>query len=165
MYVGNLLHAGEPDLLVGESLAQWDVPIVYSLPSHGKLGTVGHFLVDAQNGDIKIKESTPIEETALRNLLRTTDRGTTVTNILMLNASLSGIKAELHEWLLVDLQEYLETKRQPCIATVGTSPLPHWKQIESLHAIVVHGFDDEHIFLSTILFLMIENFVLQLRIF
>jgi len=62
MYIGNLLHAGEPELLVGECLTQWDVPIVYSLPSYGELGIVGHFLVDAQNGDIKINESTPIEE-------------------------------------------------------------------------------------------------------
>jgi len=62
MHVGNLLHAGEPDLLVSEGLAQWEVPIIYSLPDRGNLGTVGHFLVDAQNGDIKLKNSTPIRE-------------------------------------------------------------------------------------------------------
>lgn len=62
MYVGNLLHAGNPDLLVNEGLAQWDVPIVYSIPGRGNLGTVGHFLVDAQNGDLKLKNSTSKEE-------------------------------------------------------------------------------------------------------
>ncbi len=62
MYVGNLLHAGNPDLLINEGLAQWEVPIEYSIPGRGNLGTVGHFLIDAQNGDIKLKDSTPIEE-------------------------------------------------------------------------------------------------------
>jgi hypothetical protein len=63
MHVGNLLHAGDPELLVGDSdLAQWDVPVVYSLPSRGTLGTVGHILVDAQNGDLKLKSSTSKEE-------------------------------------------------------------------------------------------------------
>jgi hypothetical protein len=62
MYVGNLLLAGEPDLLVGEGGIQWDVPIIYSLPGHGNLGTVGHILVDAQNGDLKLDASTSVEE-------------------------------------------------------------------------------------------------------
>jgi hypothetical protein len=62
MYVGNLLHAGEPDLLVSEGEVQWDVPILYSLPGHGNLGTVGHILVDAQNGDLKLDDSTSVEE-------------------------------------------------------------------------------------------------------
>ena len=61
-YVGNLLHTGEPDLLVGEGVLLWDVPIIYSLPDHGNLGTVGHILVDAQNGDLKLNDSTPMEE-------------------------------------------------------------------------------------------------------
>ena len=62
MYVGNLLHAGEPDLLVNEERVQWDVPIIYSLPDHGNLGKVGHILVDAQNGDLKLDDSTSVEE-------------------------------------------------------------------------------------------------------
>jgi hypothetical protein len=61
-HIGNLLQAGEPDLLVGDDLLQWDVPIVYSLPDLGELGTVGHILVDAQNGDLKLKESTSKED-------------------------------------------------------------------------------------------------------
>lgn len=62
MYVGNLLGAGEPDLLVGEGLLLWDVPVIYSLPDHGTLGQVGHILVDAQNGDLKLDDSTPATE-------------------------------------------------------------------------------------------------------
>ncbi len=62
MYIGNLLHAGEPDLLVGEGLLEWDVPVVYSLPDLGTLGTVGHILVDVQNGNLKLNESTSKEE-------------------------------------------------------------------------------------------------------
>ncbi len=61
-YVGHLLQAGDPDLLVGDDSVQWDVPIIYTLPDKGALGPVGHFLIDAQNGDLKLKDSTPIEE-------------------------------------------------------------------------------------------------------
>ena len=62
LYVGNMLHSGEPDLLVGENSLLWDVPIVYTLPDLGTLGMVGHILVDAQTGDLKLNESTPVEE-------------------------------------------------------------------------------------------------------
>jgi len=63
VHVGNLLHAGEPNLLVGDNgLAQWDVPVIYSLPRRGTLGTIGHLCVDAQNGDIKFNASTSKEE-------------------------------------------------------------------------------------------------------
>jgi len=62
MYVGNLLRAGEPDLLVSNDLLQWDVPVLYSLPDYGTLGQVGHILVDAQNGDLKLNDSTPAKE-------------------------------------------------------------------------------------------------------
>jgi len=62
MYVGNLLRAGEPDLLVSEETLQWDVPVLYSLPDYGALGQVGHLLVDVQNGDLKLNDSTPVKE-------------------------------------------------------------------------------------------------------
>jgi len=63
VHVGNLLHAGDPDLLVGDDgSAQWNVPVIYSLPSRGTLGAVGHICVDAQNGDLKFKASTLKEE-------------------------------------------------------------------------------------------------------
>jgi len=61
-HIGNMLHAGDPDLLVGDGFLQWDVPVVYSLPDLGELGTVGHILVDAQNGDLKLEDSTSKED-------------------------------------------------------------------------------------------------------
>jgi len=63
VHVGNLLHAGNPDLVVGdEGSTRWNVPVIYSLPGRGTLGTVGHICVDAQNGDLKFKASTSKEE-------------------------------------------------------------------------------------------------------
>jgi len=62
LYVGNLLQSGEPDLLVGEDAVFWDVPVFYALPDRGILGHVGHVLVDAQTGDLKLNDSTPFEE-------------------------------------------------------------------------------------------------------
>jgi len=88
------------------------------------------------------------DEAVLRDLLKTSRLGTPALNILMLNASLPDTKAELHRWLLIDLQKYLEAKQQPCIVGVRTGPLPYWKGRDSLHAIVVHGFDDENIFIN-----------------
>jgi hypothetical protein len=34
----------------------------YALPDRGILGRVGHVLVDALTGDLKLKDSTPFEE-------------------------------------------------------------------------------------------------------
>jgi len=62
LYVGNLLQSGDPDLLVGERFLLWDVPVFYALPDVGILGAVGHVLVDAQTGDLKLNDSTPFEE-------------------------------------------------------------------------------------------------------
>ncbi len=89
-----------------------------------------------------------IEEAELRDLLGTTDRGTAVINILKLNASLPDVKAELHEWLLANLFEYLDNRLHPCIVIVWTGALPYWSDGDDLHAVVVHGFDDEHIFIN-----------------
>ena len=50
--VGNLLYAENPELLVDGKGMFWRVPVVYTLPSHGKLGTVGYLLVDVQSGEI-----------------------------------------------------------------------------------------------------------------
>jgi hypothetical protein len=36
-YVGNLLHAGDPDLLVNDGSALWDVPIIYAFPDAFKI--------------------------------------------------------------------------------------------------------------------------------
>jgi len=88
------------------------------------------------------------EEETLRNLLGTDENGTPALNILMLNASLPDTKAELHHWLLMNLKEYIEINRQPCVVGVGTRHLPHWNGKKNLHAVAVHGFDDEHIFIN-----------------
>ncbi len=90
----------------------------------------------------------PIKESALRDLLATDEMGTSALNILMLNASLPGTKAELHIWLLKDLINYLAEKQQPCIVTVITTALPYWDEADLSHAVVVCGFDDEHIFIN-----------------
>jgi hypothetical protein len=62
LHVGNLLQSGEPDLLVSKDALFWDVPVDYAFPDCGILGRVGHVLVDAQTGDMKLKDSTPFEE-------------------------------------------------------------------------------------------------------
>ena len=50
--VGNLLHAEQPELLVDAMGIFWRVPVAYTLPSLGKLGTVGYLLVDVQTGEV-----------------------------------------------------------------------------------------------------------------
>ncbi len=65
LHVGNLLGAGEPKLWASEDQLKWDVPVVYTLPRHGVLGTVGHILVDAQNGDLQLNQSTSKDEIQL----------------------------------------------------------------------------------------------------
>ncbi len=89
-----------------------------------------------------------VEENALRDLLTTDEYGTSALNILMLNASLPGTKAELHIWLLSDLINYLEDKQQPCIVAVGTTALPYWNEADHSHAVVVCGFDEENLFIN-----------------
>jgi ABC-type bacteriocin/lantibiotic exporter with double-glycine peptidase domain len=106
-----------------------------------------------------------IEESTLRELLGTDDDyGTPALNVLMLNASLPNTKAELHIWLLADLLNYLEVKRQPCIVTVGTTSLPHWDEPDNLHAVVVHGFDEENIFINDPYF-EDEEFIVPIEMF
>jgi ABC-type bacteriocin/lantibiotic exporter with double-glycine peptidase domain len=86
----------------------------------------------------------PIEEAVLRELLKT-DK---ITGTPALNASLSGVKAEIHFWSFVDLQEYLEAKKHPCIVAVRTNSLPYWNERDIRHAAIVHGFDERHILLN-----------------
>ena len=58
---GNLIHAMEPDLVIGDEL-QWKVPVGYSLPDKGLLGRVGEIMVDANTGNLQLEKSTPISE-------------------------------------------------------------------------------------------------------
>ena len=61
MNVGNLLYAGEPELLIGQEL-QWRVPVLYALPKVGKLGKVGEVLVNVDTGDVTSAEMTTQED-------------------------------------------------------------------------------------------------------
>lgn len=49
--VGNLLHGGEPELLIAEKL-YWRVPVLLSTPRRGLVGQVGLIQVDAQTGEV-----------------------------------------------------------------------------------------------------------------
>lgn len=90
----------------------------------------------------------PIEEVTVRDLIGTNRKGTSAINIIMLNASLPKIKAELQHWSLAKLQKFLESKRQPCIVAVKTNLLPYWKGKAGRHAVVIHGFDDKRVFIN-----------------
>lgn len=57
---GNMLAAGEPELVVGERLL-WRVPVLFGTPEKGQVGKVGELLVDVESGDVIIDDSTQIE--------------------------------------------------------------------------------------------------------
>ena len=52
MTLGDQLHAGEPELMIGERL-WWRVPVLLSLSQGGYLGKVGELQVDAQSGAVE----------------------------------------------------------------------------------------------------------------
>ncbi|MFQ6119162.1 MAG: hypothetical protein ACE5KE_04645 [Methanosarcinales archaeon] len=58
--VGNLLSAKEPELVVSDKL-YWRVPVIYALPSKGKLGKVGEIWIDADTSELILEKSTDIE--------------------------------------------------------------------------------------------------------
>jgi len=60
MAVGNMLGAGNPEIVISEELL-WQVPVLYALPSTGTLGTVGEIFVNAETGAIVLETSTPKE--------------------------------------------------------------------------------------------------------
>ena len=59
--VGNLLMVDEPSLDISPNALRWRVPVVYALPDRGIVGKVGELYVDADNGQILLEESTPLE--------------------------------------------------------------------------------------------------------
>ena len=59
--VGNLLMADEPSLDISPNALRWRVPVVYTLPDRGGVGQVGELYVDADNGQIDMEASTPLE--------------------------------------------------------------------------------------------------------
>jgi len=54
MNLGDQLHAGSPELVIGEHLS-WRVPVHLALSRGGYLGKVGYLRIDAQTGDIEIE--------------------------------------------------------------------------------------------------------------
>lgn len=55
--IGNLLCAGEPEIVVDQQL-RWRVPVVLTIPGKGELGRVGEINVDAQTGAIDADDLT-----------------------------------------------------------------------------------------------------------
>lgn len=53
--IGNLLCAGEPELVVDQRF-HWRVPVLLTMPGRGALGQVGEINVDAQTGEIDAHE-------------------------------------------------------------------------------------------------------------
>jgi hypothetical protein len=51
--IGNLLHGGEPALVVGERMV-WRVPVVLAYPDRGPVGQAGTLDVDVETGEILV---------------------------------------------------------------------------------------------------------------
>ena len=62
-HVGDMLHAGEPELLAAESLC-WRVPVLFSTREKGQLGKVGELLVNVDSGEVIIENPKQTEEMA-----------------------------------------------------------------------------------------------------
>ena len=54
--VGNLLGAGDPELVLGDPTV-WRLPVTLYRPGQGSLGAVGTVEVDAQTGELLIDDS------------------------------------------------------------------------------------------------------------
>lgn len=54
MNLGDQLHAGLPELVIGEQLA-WRVPVHLALSRGGYLGKIGDLRIDAQTGDLEVE--------------------------------------------------------------------------------------------------------------
>jgi len=50
------MHAGEPQLVVGERIC-WRVPVILSLPPIGDLGEVGTVDVDVETGQVLVTQA------------------------------------------------------------------------------------------------------------
>ncbi len=51
MNAGNMLAAGDPELIVGATL-HWRVPVLFGTPAKGMRGRVGELIVDADTGEV-----------------------------------------------------------------------------------------------------------------
>lgn len=63
-HVGYMLHAGEPELVIGPRIV-WRVPVILSQRSRGDVGQVGALDVDVETGQVIIRPS-QIEEMQTR---------------------------------------------------------------------------------------------------
>jgi hypothetical protein len=61
MNAGNMLAAGDPELVVGTALV-WRVPVLFGTPAKGALGRVGELAVDADTGEVQLERSSDLEE-------------------------------------------------------------------------------------------------------
>ncbi len=59
--VGNMLAAGEPELVVSNVL-RWRVPVLFGTPVKGPLGKVGELVVDVDTGEVIVDDPTQLEE-------------------------------------------------------------------------------------------------------
>ncbi|MDM8520194.1 hypothetical protein QUF64_09110 [Anaerolineales bacterium HSG6] len=58
--VSYLMHGEPPNLMVAEQV-YWRVPIIFTYPSHGTLGTVGYIDVEVETGELKLRPETITE--------------------------------------------------------------------------------------------------------
>lgn len=61
MEVGDQLMADQPALHIADAL-YWRIPIQFAPSRRGALGIVGHLLVDAQTGDVRLADGVTISE-------------------------------------------------------------------------------------------------------
>ena len=66
--VSMLLGAGTPDLVIDERIV-WRVPVIFSAPGHGQVGTVGVVEVAVQSGELLHSDVQRAQIEAQANLL------------------------------------------------------------------------------------------------
>jgi len=124
MKVGNLLRAGTPELVVGSRLL-WRVPIIYSIPSKGKLGKVGEISVDAETGELLVEQMTPREviEAGAESLLKMEKPG--LLQLVALKVDSFGLSTPNVEIKSASFQQERRTKMtDEIITTLSFDELP-----------------------------------------
>lgn len=88
-----------------------------------------------------------MREAELRAKFKTKSYGTHIVNLLNLNHESYGIQTKIDFWSIAELKEFLQKFQTPCITLIRTEFLKHWES-KCSHAVVVVGFDDEHIIVN-----------------
>src|SRR3972149_12214900 len=86
----------------------------------------------------------PLAYDELLRLLGTTPYGTVTRHVLRLTRL--GFSVVYREGTLVELYDWLD-RRLPVIVLVKTGELPYWSY-NTLHSVVVVGYDDSHIYVN-----------------